>query len=78
MRTAVLLVAPADTAQRSAHRSRAVAVDPFLDPMQGGFHLGHLVDVALLLQTAKVREQAGAASSLRSDTSYAAAPVGSR
>ena len=37
---------------------RAVAVDPVLDPMQSGFHLGHFVDVALLLRTAKVRGQA--------------------
>lgn len=35
-----------------------VAADPALDPMQGGFHWGHLVDVALRLRTAKVREQA--------------------
>lgn len=36
---------------------RAVAVDPGVEPMQGGFHLGHLVDIALLLRPIEVRTQ---------------------
>ena len=36
---------------------RAVAVGPAVEPLQGGFQLGHLVEVALFKRATKVREQ---------------------
>ena len=36
---------------------RAVAVGPAVEPLQAGFQLGHLVEVALFKRATKVREQ---------------------
>ena len=37
---------------------RTVAVAPGIETLQSRFHLGHFVEIALLLHAAKVRQQA--------------------